>query len=918
MFFSLLAGLILAFAFQLMLTSLEVALGLSFAGWALASSGAADEAQSEGQSPESQSPESSSTEPISHLLGLGVAFSLAVVLFAASFLTVQFSGFDQPRVGLIFGTILWAAYLLILSWLSSVAVSSLIGAVLGTAAKGIRRLFSAIGQTVSSTEAAPLSETERLQIIAGELSGAIAQQQQLPELLSQQREILLAEISDRTELPVQQAEAILQEVRTLREQGAEGRGGFGYAQPQGENGEVGNGEIGNGAIGNGVERESALTSLLPDWRRLLRLARSRVDFSDWDVETVWQAFQALEGYRQQSPVNVINLDIEDYLLEIPRWALRSEWVSQEFIERLYDPEADPGQVKAQLMSLKRSDFVHWLKQRGDLTEETAQAMADRLETIYHGVVETVQAEAAAAGTSRWQQLLSDQLNKLPLETFSADDLKSWLQDSVDYQGSSGAAAENIQRALTHLDSEAIAKAFEHHPTLEPEQKGDLVQAFEQGRRAVLERFEKQQTATISEVLTEIQTKLLAYFRYTSLDKLTAESVQQKVQDLKSAARDQLAETHLFEDSPEGESRYSVGVASPTHFDTLVDKISNRADSLPDLEGLGEAIAKRNGMTDGQQRELTQALSAAWTAPWKADQPTAAEPAASDSDQDEAFYSALIDAFQTIDWPNVSLEDVKPELSRRVSALLNSLPAVPPQIDTSRVIDALSLPADVRAELADWLQQSQREWLKLPRRWAQRTVRTSEDWSSQLKSQLQDYLQTEEKSAFTPGQLLAEVTRLVKRMVSALPSLPTELPQIDASFFTETLSQRPDLSAAEREQIADRLASVWQTLSHSMSDWEDELQSAAHQLKQVVSQNADDVTSLGGDLLDTARQQVVGAFEQAQETVALQTAAVKQELKQQAEQVRQQIAIAAWWLFVSLLTSGLAAAGAGWLAVKLAI
>ncbi|MGB3294517.1 MAG: hypothetical protein WBB01_16145, partial [Phormidesmis sp.] len=206
----------MAFAFQLLLTSLEVALGLSFAGWALAPSKVTDEpAESETQS----------AEPISHLLGAGVAFSLAVVLFATSFLTVQFSGFDQPRMGLIFGTILWAAYLLILSWLSSVAVSSIIGAVLGTAAAGIRRLFSAIGQTVSSAEDTPLSEAERLQTIAGKLSEAIATQQQLPELLSQQRETLLAEICDRTELPVQQAEAILQEVRAAVGEGKQKVGG---------------------------------------------------------------------------------------------------------------------------------------------------------------------------------------------------------------------------------------------------------------------------------------------------------------------------------------------------------------------------------------------------------------------------------------------------------------------------------------------------------------------------------------------------------------------------------------------------------------------------------------------------------------------------------------------------------------------
>ncbi|MGB3293628.1 MAG: hypothetical protein WBB01_11635, partial [Phormidesmis sp.] len=659
---------------------------------------------------------------------------------------------------------------------------------------------------------------------------------------------------------------------------------------------VGHGGLWHGGLSEEIGEQSALQGLLPDWRRLLRLARSQVDFSDWDVETVWRAFQSLEGYSEYLPVNVVSLDIEDYLLEIPRWALRSEVVSQEFVERLYDPEADPGLVKTQLMSLKRSDFVHWLKQRGDLTEETAQSMADRLETLYQGVVKTVQAEVASTDKSHWQQLLSDQLDKLPLETFSADDLKSWLQDSVDYRSGSFAAAENIQNALTHLDSSAIADVFEYRPTLNSEQKEDFVQAFEQGRGIVLERSEKQQAA-MSEALLETQTRLLAYFRYTRLDKLTAESVQTKVRDLKIAAHDQLAAAGLFRDLSNGEPRSLFNMTG-----------SHQADSLPDFERIEEAIANRNGITASQRRELVSALTAAWTA----DQLTTAEPS---SEPDEVFYSSLIDYLQTIDWPNVSLEDIKPELSGQIGALLNGLTAIPQKIDESRIIEALSLPPDVRSELGDWLQQSQREWLKLPRRWAQRTVRTSEDWGNQLKSQLSDYLQHEEKSALNPSQLFTEISQLVKRMTHALPALPTELPQIDIDFLQDALSQRPDLSEAEREQIADKLTSMWQTLSHSITDWEDELQSAAQMLKQVVSQNADDVSNLGSNLLDTARQQVVEAFEQAQETVALQTVAVKKEIKQQAEQVRQQIAIAAWWLFISLLTSGLASAGAGWLAVR---
>lgn len=888
MFFSLLAGLIMAFAFQLLLTSLEVALGLSFAGWALAPSDATDE-------PADSS--SSSTEPISHILGAGVAFSLAVVLFATSFLTVQFSGFDQPRTGLIFGTILWAAYLLTLSWISSVAVSSILGAVLGTAAAGIRRLFSAIGQTVSSNQA-DLSDTDKLQIITSELSEAIASQQQLPELLSQQREQLLAEISERTQLPIQQAEAILAELRAVQEKkGEEKKGKDGK-----ENGEVEDWETGARELG----KESAtggegLAGLLPDWRGLLRLVRQRVDFSDWDIETIWRAFQSLEGYGKNLPFNIVSLDVEDYLMEIPRWALRAEVLPQAFAERLYDPEADPGQVEAQLRALKRSDFVHWLKQRGDLSEETVEAMAERLGAVYSSVVETVQQEVASSGMKRWQQRLSDQLDKLPLETFSADDLKSWLQDSVDYMRSSVSDAEDIQNALTQLDSGAVAGIFERYPMLKPEQKEDFIRAFEQGRGSILEQFEKQQTA-ISEALMEIQTKLLAYFRYTRLDKLTADAVEEKVHVLKSTARDQLAETALFKGLTEDKWRSLLNAAS-------FDKVDNSsAESLSKFDLVAEAIARRNGITTAQQNELTTALTAAWIG----DQPTAEASSA----KDEAFYSSLIHTLQTVDWPDVSLENIKPELTDRISDLLNHLPQVPPQIDTSRVVEALSLPVSVRSEVKDWLQQSQREWLKLPRRWTQRTVHTSEDWGNQLKSQISDYLQHEEKSALQPSQLLASVSGLVKSTVRSLSALPTELPHLDLAFLEEALSARPDLSEQEREQIAEKLTSVWQTLSHSMTDWEDEIQSTAQMLKQFVSRNVDDIGStLSSGILESARQQVVEAFERAQETVALQTASVKHELKQQAEQVRQQIAIAAWWLFISLLTSGMASAGAGWLAVR---
>jgi hypothetical protein len=71
---------------------------------------------------------------------------------------------------------------------------------------------------------------------------------------------------------------------------------------------------------------------------------------------------------------------------------------------------------------------------------------------------------------------------------------------------------------------------------------------------------------------------------------------------------------------------------------------------------------------------------------------------------------------------------------------------------------------------------------------------------------------------------------------------------------------------------------------------------------------------GSNLLSHTRQQLTQALASAQQKLQIQAAELSQTMQQQAEQVRQQVAIAAWWLFISLLCSAIASASAGWLAI----
>ena len=75
---SLIFGLLMTAALQLVLTILGIALGFSLVDW------------SAGGEPEQESQSGSGSLPISHLAGFGIALSLSLVLFVASLLTTEF------------------------------------------------------------------------------------------------------------------------------------------------------------------------------------------------------------------------------------------------------------------------------------------------------------------------------------------------------------------------------------------------------------------------------------------------------------------------------------------------------------------------------------------------------------------------------------------------------------------------------------------------------------------------------------------------------------------------------------------------------------------------------------------------------------------------------------------------------------
>jgi hypothetical protein len=89
------------------------------------------------------------------------------------------------------------------------------------------------------------------------------------------------------------------------------------------------------------------------------------------------------------PYSTIRADVENYLLNTYTWQLSQERMEREFRDVLYDPAADPRAVRQQIEQLSRNDFARLLQQKGMLTQDQIQTIADRLELIRQDVLTTV-------------------------------------------------------------------------------------------------------------------------------------------------------------------------------------------------------------------------------------------------------------------------------------------------------------------------------------------------------------------------------------------------------------------------------------------------------------------------------------------------------------------------------------------------
>lgn len=990
---ALLAGVLMAFAFQLLLTNFSVAVGIS--SWEI-DSDSDDESLG------------SKIREVQVKVGTWALITVSIALFIACFLAVKLSLIESAFLGAIIGVVIWSSYFSLVIWFGSSAVGSLIGSIASTVTSGFQGLMgtatAGIGanaakkQLVSTAE--DITAAVRREFTSGfdpegirnTLQSSLGSLQlpklDIAEIRSQfdqllkdtdlqsvansdllkniNRQTFVDLISSRTDLSKEDINGITDQFQGAWQQALNRKNPteqvinlLKSATPEELNSEqlgerlqelvtVGGG---NGKQGNGVMKQAirfGLSAAIPavldrvnlsniDVNKITtQLQKLKEKVQDVDVDQITEQLkklreQATEQVAARLPLsseNTIKPDVEDYILNSFPWHFNQITLRDEFREVIYDVNADPTTVRRQLEELNQEYFANLLKQRGDISEARVKEISEQMESDRSEVLETVKQAEGQEKDQDFRSRIEDYLRSTGKEELNPEGIE---RDFAKLVEDPEAGFEDLSSRFGQFNRDTFVQLLQQRQDINEEEANNIVSQLEQNRDNILNRARDLQEQAKAKA-DELRQRVEDYLRNTNKDELNPESIKREFRV-------------LLEDPQAGISLLRSRL-SQFDRDTLVQLLSQRQDLSE--EQVNQTLDQLQAVRDNILQAPQQA-----------------------KEQYEKTTKAIAEYLRNTNLEELDPEGIRSDLEKLLDdpkagalALRDRLS----QVDRETLVQLVSQRGDLNPEqvnqIIDRAQDAIGDIVRAPRRLAKRTTQVALDFEANLEG----YLRNTNKEELNPEAIKRDLQLLLSSPRAGIGNLSDRASKFDRSTIVALLSQREDISEEEANRIVDQIDSVRSSIVEQFQQIQQRVQSVLdgvfgnvrnylnsldrselnyEGIKQDFAKVFDDpqagfealrdrlsefdrdtlvaVISSREDIseadanriinqIEAARDGVLQRSERIQQETQKRLKAIQHQAKKQAQETKKTVANAAWWLFGTALTSLVASAIAGAIAV----
>lgn len=843
---ALFAGILMAFAFQLLLTNLSVAIGISAIGTGSGSD--SDESESLG----------STVRKVESTVGLWALITASIALFAASFLAVKLSLIENALLGATIGVVIWSAFFTLIMWLGSNAVGSLIGSLVSTATSGMQGIMgtatAAIGantakqQMVSTAE--EITAAVRRELTSGfdadsiknTLSSSLSSLQvpsldvkeirnQFDKLLKDadlgsiadsdllkniNRQTFVDLISSRTDFSREDINRIADQLEGAWKQSSLQQQNptdqviklLSSTTPQDLEPEklgqrlqefvtagVGNGKQGNSLLKQAIE--VGVGSALP-------AALKKVDFSNVDIDKVTSQLQQVVEKAQ-------NVDIEKITSQL-----------QKLKDQATQQASQLGSTVAQKLPASASNTI-----KADVEEYILDSLPwhfNRI-TIKDEFQEVIYDPNANPATVRRQleDLSLDYFNNLLNQRGDLSEVKI-KEIAQEMESIRTSVYETVQQAAAREKSQDIRTKVEDYlrstgkAELSPEgierDLSKLLEDPEVGFDELSARFKEFDRDTLVKLLAvrediseEEVNNIVSQLERTRDNVLNKanelqEQAKQKASQLRQSVEDYLQNTNLEELNPEGIERDFGKLLSDPQ--AGLSALRGRLSQF-DRETLVKLLSQRQDLSEEQVNKTIDNLLSVRDRVLQAPQQVADKA----KEQYEKTTTTIAEYLRSTNLEELNPEGIQQDLQKLFEdpkAGANALSDRLSQVDRETLVKLLSqagLSEEQVNRTIDTTQEAINNILKAPRRLANRATRGAFDFEQSLEK----YLRNTNKEELNPEGIKRDLQLLLSSPRLGVSSLGERASKIDRSTIVALLSQREDISEEEANRIVEQIESV---------------------------------------------------------------------------------------------------------------
>ncbi len=733
-FTALLSGVILAFAFQLVLTNLSVAAGISYLGRPSGSdSGNGDSGNLGG-----------TIRKIGTAVGVWTLVTVTIALAIACFLAVKLSlVIFSPGLGAILGLVIWGAYFLLLMWVSSTTVGSLVGNVVNAATSGFQAIMGtataalgakAVNQQVVSTAEAAASAVRR------ELGSAIDPttiREQVEDYIEMLRPPELDITRMRRDFENLLSDPQLRDIAT-------------------------SGDIRN------IDRQ-----------KFVELVSSRTDLSKRDVnriaDTLYSVWQQTVG--QARPQDRMG-ELVDYIKTI-----RPGQTNVDELNRKLDV------LIAEMRSSREADQRATQEATPGPIQRTVQQSLSALTGLVLGQAKLsdLDVQKILGAISQAKDKVTEQADKLGLPTPSQPyspiraDVENYLLNTYAWQLNPERIAQEfrnviydpaadpaaVRRELERLSRSDFANILQQRGLLTQREIQRIVDQLEIVRREVLSVVAAEEER---EIVQDLQRRVESYLLVTPKSELTAEGIERNFKP-------------LIEDS---EADYET--------------ISRRL-AILDRQGMREILLSRNDIqpeeTDAildelerqRDRVLTESKGLAEQARYQA----------------ESLWLNLESYLRNTGKEELNPYAIRAELRRLLEDPQAGFAAIRARLsrfDRDTLVQLLNQRQDLSEDQVNQIINSVEESWHGVRHAPQAITDKAKQQYDSVTTTIADYLRNTGKDELNPEGIQRDLNRLFQNPREGVVALRQRLSQVDRDTLVQLLSQRRDLSQEQVNQIID--------------------------------------------------------------------------------------------------------------------